>query len=75
MPSTIMGLPTHPLVVHAVVVLVPLAVLAGLLIAVWPAARARYTPHALVLTTVALISVPLAMHSGDQLKPHVRPSA
>lgn len=33
--STIFGLPTHPLVVHAVVVLVPLAALSALVVAVW----------------------------------------
>jgi hypothetical protein len=36
---TIFGLPAHPFVVHAVVVLVPLSALAGLVVAVWPAAR------------------------------------
>lgn len=73
--STIFGLPAHPLVVHAVVVLVPLAALSGLAVAVWPAARARYAPLALAFATLALISVPLAMHTGAQLEPHVRSSA
>src|SRR4051794_5298593 len=73
--STIFGLPAHPLVVHAVVVLVPLAALSGLVVAVWPAARARYAPLALGVATLALISVPLATHTGEQLEAHVRPSA
>jgi uncharacterized membrane protein len=73
--STIFGLPAHPLVVHAVVVLVPLAALSGLVVAVWPAARARYAPLALGIATLALISVPLATHTGEQLEEHVRPSA
>jgi uncharacterized membrane protein len=73
--STIFGLPAHPLIVHAVVVLVPLAVLSGLTVAVWPAARARYAPLALAVATLALISVPLATHTGEQLEPHVRSSA
>jgi predicted membrane protein DUF2231 len=72
--STIFGLPSHPLVVHAVVVLVPLAAVCGLLVAVWPAARARYTPLALGIATLALISVPLATHTGEQLEEHVRDS-
>lgn len=38
----IMGLPLHPLVVHAVVVLVPLASLGGIVISLWGAARKRY---------------------------------
>ncbi len=72
--STIFGLPAHPLVVHAVVVLVPLAALSALVVAVWPAARARYAPLALGVATLALISVPLATHTGEQLESHVRPS-
>ena len=73
--STIFGLPAHPLVVHAVVVLVPLSALAGLVVAVWPAARERYAPVALGIATLALTSVPLATHTGEQLESHVRPSA
>lgn len=73
--STIFGLPAHPLIVHAVVVLVPLAALSGLVVAVWPAARARYAPLALAVATLALISVPLATHTGEQLERHVQPSA
>jgi len=72
--STIFGLPTHPLVVHAVVVLVPLAALSGLVVAVWPAARARYAPAALGIATLALIAVPVATHTGEQLEDHVRAS-
>jgi hypothetical protein len=73
--STVFGLPAHPLVVHAVVVLVPLAALSALAVAVWPAARDRYAPAALVLATLALISVPLATQTGERLEPHVQPSA
>lgn len=73
--STIFGLPAHPLIVHAVVVLVPLAALSGLVVAVWPAARARYAPLGLAIATLALICVPLATHTGEQLESHVRPSA
>jgi predicted membrane protein DUF2231 len=73
--STIFGLPAHPLVVHAVVVLVPLAALSGLVVAVWPAARAKYAPLAFGVTTLALISVPLATHTGEQLESHVRSTA
>ena len=41
MPETVFGLPTHAIVVHATVVLLPLAALAVLLHAFWPAARRR----------------------------------
>lgn len=72
--STIFGLPTHPLVVHAVVVLVPLAALSGLVVALWPAARTRYAPVALGIATLALLAVPVATHTGEQLEDHVRSS-
>ena len=41
MPETVFGLPTHAIVVHATVVLLPLAALVVLLHAFWPAARRR----------------------------------
>ncbi|EWT04438.1 hypothetical protein N864_13370 [Intrasporangium chromatireducens Q5-1] len=68
MPDTIGGLPVHPLVVHAVVVLVPLAVL--LLVAALASATVRrragiVTP---VLATVALALVPIATDSGEGLE-------
>ena len=67
MPATIFGVPTHPLTVHAVVVLVPLAVIAVVVAAVWPAARRRYGPVVLILATLALLSVPVAKESGESL--------
>jgi hypothetical protein len=67
--STIFGLPA------AVVVLVPLAALSALVVAVWPAARARYAPLVLGLATLALISIPLATQTGEKLESHVQPSA
>ena len=75
MLSTIFGLPTHPLVVHAVVVLVPLSALFGIVVAVWPAARARYAPLALGFATLALISIPIATDTGEHLEKMVEPSA
>jgi hypothetical protein len=40
MPTFPGNLPVHPLVVHAVVVLVPLAILGAHTVVVWPAAHA-----------------------------------
>lgn len=73
--STIMGLPAHPLIIHAVVVLIPLAALGAIVVAVWPAARERYASLALAVATVALLSVPLATHTGELLEAHVRRTA
>src|SRR5690606_37393735 len=52
---TIAGLPLHPLLVHAVVILVPLTALALVLGSLWPAARRRLgivTPLAAALLVV-----------------------
>jgi hypothetical protein len=70
--STIFGLPSHPLVIHAVVVLVPLAALSAIVVAVWPAARERYASLALAVATLALISIPVATHTGELLEERVK---
>ena len=58
------GLPLHPIVVHAVVVLIPLAALGALLVAAW---RRAYGVPTLVLAVAGLLSVPLATTSGNAL--------
>ena len=68
MPLLVFGLPTHVLLVHAVVVLVPLAVLGSVTIAVWPAARRRYGWPAVAVTAAATVSVPLATEAGEALE-------
>lgn len=65
--DTIFGLPAHPLVVHAVVVLLPLAAAAATALAVVPRWRRRYTWPLLGVTVAGVGSVPLAQYSGDQL--------
>ncbi len=67
---TISGLPVHPLVVHFVVVLLPLAALTGLAVALVPALRRRYGLLVGALTIVAVISVPVAMVTGNELYDH-----
>ncbi|WP_232466268.1 DUF2231 domain-containing protein [Diaminobutyricimonas sp. LJ205] len=67
------GLPLHPLIVHAVVVLTPLTVLALLLGTFWPAARRRLgivTPLAALLV---LVMVPITVLAGRELKEIVGP--
>lgn len=68
MPVFVNGLPLHPLVVHAVVVLVPLAVLGTMVVAVWPAARKRFGWLVVGLTAVATISIPIATSTGEDLR-------
>jgi uncharacterized membrane protein len=67
-PDTINGLPLHPLVVHAVVVLLPLACLGVIAIALRSSWRARYAGLVLVVTAVATLAVPVATDSGEQLE-------
>ncbi|MFC6092748.1 DUF2231 domain-containing protein [Saccharothrix lopnurensis] len=63
----IFDLPAHPLLVHAVVVLLPLAAAGAVALAVVPRWRRRYTWPLLGVTVAGVGSVPLAQWSGDQL--------
>jgi uncharacterized membrane protein len=65
------GLPVHPLVVHAVVVLLPAAVLGTIAIAVRPAWRQRYGTLVLWVTAVATALIPVATSSGESLEHRV----
>lgn len=68
MPSDIGGIPLHPLVVHAVVVLVPLAAVGVLALAVVPGWRKNYATLVLVVTALATLLVPVATSTGEDLK-------
>jgi len=65
------GLPIHPLVVHAVVVLLPLAIVGTIAIAVRPAWRLRYGHLVVACTGVATLLIPVATSSGEALERHV----
>lgn len=67
MLDTVFGIPTHALVVHAVVVLLPLAALGGLAVALVPALRRRYGTLVGLLTLAAVGTVPVATESGERL--------
>lgn len=64
---TVGGLPLHPLIIHAVVVLLPLAALGSVLIAARPSWRRPYGPPVLALAVVGAVSVPIATASGTDL--------
>lgn len=64
---TFFGLPLHPLVVHAAVVLLPLAALGTLVIAVSARARKRYGSLVVLGAFVALGSVIGARITGEAL--------
>jgi hypothetical protein len=71
LPVKIGGLPAHILLVHAVIVLVPLA--AGMLVAsaVWPAARAKLGFLTPAVALAALAVIPVAMNAGKWLRDHL----
>jgi hypothetical protein len=65
---TLDGIPLHPLVVHVVVVVLPLAGLGAMLLAVRPAWRRIYGMPVLLLALVSTAAVPLASETGEQLE-------
>jgi hypothetical protein len=69
--NELFGLPAHPLVVHAAVVLVPLAAIGVLLIAFWPAARARLGVAVVVIAALGTLFAYLAVGSGGYLEDQV----
>lgn len=69
--TTFNGVPTHPLWVHGVVVLVPLSALLLVLCAAWPAVMRRAGIVLPLLAGVALIMVPLATQAGEWLEEQV----
>lgn len=69
--NVINGLPVHPLVVHAVVVLLPLAILGTIALVLRPAWRRAYGPLLVGCAVVATALIPVATSSGEQLERHV----
>jgi hypothetical protein len=73
--DTIFGLPAHPLVVHATVVIVPSASLAVGLAALWPRFRAWAGWLPLLLSVMGVILVPVSTSSGESLEENVQDTA
>jgi hypothetical protein len=73
--NTVFGLPLHPLVVHATVVVVPSAALAVGLAAVWPRFRAWAGFLPLALAAAAVVLVPITTSSGEYLQGRVADTA
>jgi uncharacterized membrane protein len=67
-PDTVFGIPLHPLLVHAVVVLVPLSVLGTVVIALVPRWRGAYGWLVVAASAVSFAAVPLTTRSGEDLK-------
>jgi uncharacterized membrane protein len=65
------GIPVHPLVVHAVVVLLPVAIVGTIVIALVPRWRTPYGPLVVATALVAAVLMPVATSSGEELEKRV----
>jgi uncharacterized membrane protein len=65
--TTIIGLPAHALLVHAIVVLAPLTALLEILCAFWPAARRRLVWLVLAFAVITTALTPLTTAAGNWL--------
>lgn len=65
------GLPVHPLVVHAVVVLVPLSIVGVVALALRPAWRPTYGVLVAGVAALATVLIPVATSSGEALEERV----
>lgn len=69
--TTVNGLPAHILLVHAIVVLLPLAALLLVLSALWPAARAKLAGPNAILSVLVVVLVPITTDAGEWLERRV----
>ena len=67
----ITGLPIHPLISHAVVVIVPLAAIGALILTFIPKWRTAYSPLVLIAVLLSPISAFIATQSGEALSERV----
>jgi hypothetical protein len=59
------GLPTHALIVHLTVVVLPVAALGGILVALVPWLRRRYGVLVLLTSILAAVLMPVTIKSGE----------
>jgi hypothetical protein len=69
--TTVNGLPAHILLVHAIVVLLPLAALLLVLTAAWPAARRKLAGANAILSVLVVVLVPVTTDAGEWLERRV----
>jgi uncharacterized membrane protein len=70
--DNLFGIPAHPLLVHFPLLLIPLASLAALASVAVQRHRRRLAWCAVALTAIALVSVQLALGSGEALQHRVK---
>jgi hypothetical protein len=67
-PTKILGIPAHPLIIHAAVVFIPLLVVGAIVFAVWPAVRGRIDWAVGALAVIAPLVATAAVLSGNNLR-------
>ncbi|TCC08455.1 DUF2231 domain-containing protein [Kribbella soli] len=72
--QTVNGLPAHVLLVHAIVVLLPLAAALLVLTALWPPARRRLAGPNAILSVLVVVLVPITTSAGEWLESRVSPN-
>jgi hypothetical protein len=70
--ENLFGLPAHPIVIHAAVVLLPLAAIGTIVAAVSPPLRKRFGVLIAIVAVGAAITVWMAQSSGEELEHRVR---
>jgi hypothetical protein len=73
--GTINGLPAHILLVHAIVVLLPIAALLLVPTAIWPSARRRLAGPNAILSVLVVALVPVTTSAGEWLEHRVTETA
>lgn len=71
---TVGGLPAHPLLVHAVVVLIPLSAIGAVAVAARAGWNRPYAPLVAFGALVGAVSATLAMVAGNQLLVAIQPT-
>jgi uncharacterized membrane protein len=66
--NTILGIPAHPLLIHAAVVFIPLLIVAAIVYAAFPQVRGRIDWAVVALAIIAPIAALFAKLSGQDLK-------
>ena len=66
--GSVAGLPLHPLVIHASIILIPLVAIGALIMSYLPSFSRRYGKMILVIAIVGQISLFLAKFTGEALE-------
>lgn len=66
--SKILGIPAHPLLIHAVVIFIPLLIVGSIVFAAWPKVRGRIDWAVAALAVVAPFAALFAVLSGTNLR-------